>query len=222
MIAEKLRHWRKSHGLTQGALAEKLNVTAATVSRWEKGLMSPDPSHIRKLENIFQDAPLPDSALLQANADQQLHATKHTASPLHTASTIESGQSLTPIYLCRLEKDRKYSLYKSTIIEQVETPAPLKNVRDAFGIYMPSNEMDPTFQSGDLLFVHPTKPTNIGDDLLLLIKETGRAQPSLYIRRLEEQTADFLKVRQWSPYQDSTFDQNNIVQSYKIVARYCS
>lgn len=221
MISQQLRQWRKSHGLTQGALAKKLNVTAATVSRWEKGLMAPQPAHIQQIEKIFQDAPLAKSALLKATSlAPNSNGTASPAAQPHTSQTASIDEEITPIYLCKKDKDGKLSLYNSTIIEEVQTPTPLKKVTGGFGIYMPNEEMDPTFKTGDLLFIHPNKPVNIGDDVLLLLREKGRTQPTALIRRLEEKLGTSLKFRQWTPYKDESHPTQQIVQCYKIVARH--
>ena len=42
IIAEKIAHKRKELGITQKELAEKLNVSDKTLSRWETGKQIPD------------------------------------------------------------------------------------------------------------------------------------------------------------------------------------
>ncbi|MDO4284863.1 MAG: helix-turn-helix transcriptional regulator [Eubacteriales bacterium] len=37
-LGEKIQKLRKQHGLSQEALAEKLNVTRQTISKWELGV----------------------------------------------------------------------------------------------------------------------------------------------------------------------------------------
>jgi transcriptional regulator with XRE-family HTH domain len=45
--------FRRAQNLTQGDIAERLNVTAATISRWESNTQSPDPQHIVMIENLL-------------------------------------------------------------------------------------------------------------------------------------------------------------------------
>jgi len=45
---------RKSHNMTQKALAEKLNVTDKAVSKWERGLSCPDVSILAPLADILE------------------------------------------------------------------------------------------------------------------------------------------------------------------------
>lgn len=53
MFYEKLKENRKKLGLSQEALAEKLNVSKQTVSKWESGISMPDIENLVKLSNLF-------------------------------------------------------------------------------------------------------------------------------------------------------------------------
>ena len=50
----KLKDLRMAHGMTQEAVAEKLNVSSQTVSKWERGLLSPDISLLPKIALLFK------------------------------------------------------------------------------------------------------------------------------------------------------------------------
>lgn len=52
-LAEKILALRKSRGLSQEELAEKLNVSRQAISRWENGTALPDASNILQLSKIF-------------------------------------------------------------------------------------------------------------------------------------------------------------------------
>ena len=52
-LAENIRAYRKSMGLTQDQLAEKLGVTLGAVSKWERGSSEPDLSYIMELAELF-------------------------------------------------------------------------------------------------------------------------------------------------------------------------
>ena len=50
---EKLMNLRKKEGLSQEELAEKLNVTRQTISKWELGQTSPDMEKLSEIAKIF-------------------------------------------------------------------------------------------------------------------------------------------------------------------------
>lgn len=52
-LAEQIRKYRKSSGLTQEALAEKLNTTRQSVSKWEQGSLEPNIQMLNNLAELF-------------------------------------------------------------------------------------------------------------------------------------------------------------------------
>ena len=52
-IGQNIAYYRKKMGITQEGLAEKMNVTAQAVSKWENDLSYPDPDGLQKLAAIF-------------------------------------------------------------------------------------------------------------------------------------------------------------------------
>lgn len=56
-IAENLTYYRRAHGLTQAALAETLNYSDKTVSKWERGEGLPDVTVLAKLAEYYGITP---------------------------------------------------------------------------------------------------------------------------------------------------------------------
>ncbi|MBQ9490049.1 MAG: helix-turn-helix transcriptional regulator [Lachnospiraceae bacterium] len=52
-LAENIRKYRKDRGMTQEDLAEKLNLTLGTISKWERGSSEPELSYLMQLAQIF-------------------------------------------------------------------------------------------------------------------------------------------------------------------------
>ncbi len=53
MFNERLKLLRKNSGMSQSVLAERLNVSQQTVAKWESGVVSPKPSAIVEIAEIF-------------------------------------------------------------------------------------------------------------------------------------------------------------------------
>lgn len=86
-------------------------------------------------------------------------------------------------------------------IEYKERPAPLAGVKGAFGVYMIGESMEPAYQTGDMLLIHPTKPPRINDDILIITGDENGGELAL-VKRLVKQTATNLVVRQFNPPKD--------------------
>lgn len=76
-LSEKILTLRKQNGLSQEALAEKLNVSRQAVSRWEVGSALPDASNVLQLSKLF--GVTADYLLNEDyNSDQDVPAVIHT------------------------------------------------------------------------------------------------------------------------------------------------
>jgi|Deesub1362A_J573_1020465.scaffolds.fasta_scaffold00112_62 transcriptional regulator with XRE-family HTH domain len=54
MLEYRLRKAREARGWTQSQLAAKLNVSDATISRYEKGVRYPDPEMLKRLAFVLE------------------------------------------------------------------------------------------------------------------------------------------------------------------------
>jgi transcriptional regulator with XRE-family HTH domain len=54
MLEERLRKAREARGWTQAQLAAKLNVSDATISRYEKGVRYPDLETLKRLAEVLE------------------------------------------------------------------------------------------------------------------------------------------------------------------------
>lgn len=81
-LGAALKAYRQEQGLTQAELAEQLEVTDKTVSKWELGLTSPSKRHLAKLYDITGIVVTPD---LPEKADK---------SDAHYTSAFAMGLSL--------------------------------------------------------------------------------------------------------------------------------
>lgn len=52
-LSEQIRKYRKAKDLTQEALAEKLNTTRQSVSKWEQGTLEPNIQMLNQLAQLF-------------------------------------------------------------------------------------------------------------------------------------------------------------------------
>lgn len=73
MFKENLKTFRKNKGLSQEALAEKLNIVRQTVSKWEKGYSVPDADMLKKTAELLDvsiSELLGDETINETNIDK--------------------------------------------------------------------------------------------------------------------------------------------------------
>jgi transcriptional regulator with XRE-family HTH domain len=52
-LGEKIRHHRSKANLTQKDFADKVNVTAQAISRWEQDIVEPSIQTLKRISEIF-------------------------------------------------------------------------------------------------------------------------------------------------------------------------
>ena len=80
-IGNKINQLRKLSGMTQEQLAEKLNVSRQTISKWESDSTSPDLESIVKISRIFHVSL--DDLLKEGEAADGKHGRKPPAHCRH-------------------------------------------------------------------------------------------------------------------------------------------
>ena len=79
-LSDKIVRLRKSNGMSQEELADKLGVSRQAISRWEMGTAMPDATNILQLSRLFQ---VTTDYLLNTKATmicRKLRKSKRTAS----------------------------------------------------------------------------------------------------------------------------------------------
>ena len=90
-LQSKITDLRKRSGLSQEEMAEKLNVSRQTISRWEVGSAQPDAENLRQLSQLF--GVTADYLLNDAyDSDADLPRVKRAEETLE--KTVESSQKL--------------------------------------------------------------------------------------------------------------------------------
>jgi transcriptional regulator with XRE-family HTH domain len=85
-VGGRLRTARRSAGLTQKQLAERLEVESITVSRWERGVTSPSLPRLRRIAEITETTV---SDLVRSPDAASAHAVELTALREELAETRE-------------------------------------------------------------------------------------------------------------------------------------
>lgn len=105
-------------------------------------------------------------------------------------------------------------------IEWVRRPEPLFNVKGGFGMYVVGDSMDPVFVQGDTLLVHPVKPPQRGDDVLVVLRDGDDASHAAMVKRLVGYDRDKVRLRQFNPPEEFDVEREKIQSMQLIVGSY--
>ena len=87
-VGSFLKELRKEKGITQEMLAEQLNVSGRTVSRWETGSNMPDISLLIELAEIY-DVSIPEIVNGERKSENMNEEVKEVAQTLSTYANAE-------------------------------------------------------------------------------------------------------------------------------------
>ena len=104
-------------------------------------------------------------------------------------------------------------------IDWVRRPEPLLSVRGAFAVYVIGDSMEPRYEQGDMILVHPSRPVQRDDDVLLVAEAEDGGRAAL-IKRLLAWTGETWSVRQYNPPRDYDLPRSAWQQIYVVVGKY--
>jgi phage repressor protein C with HTH and peptisase S24 domain len=85
------------------------------------------------------------------------------------------------------------------IVDFVRRPYGLLGAKDIYALYVEGESMQPKFQPGDLVFVHPHRKARNGDYVVVQEPDSDRGEPRGFIKRLVAVTAKLIRTEQFNP-----------------------
>lgn len=198
-LAERIVAARKAAGLSQEELAKACGVSRAAVAQWEGGETSPKHTNLAPaaaklkvsvawlLGEGDDEAPPRDEVDLASIRD--LPGVTTMARDLPVQGTAAGGDN------------GDFELNGQTV-DYVRRPPALTGLANAFAIYLVGHSMEPRFEPGNLLFVHPGRPVNPGCDVLIELHADHGETGHCMVKTLVRQTAGKYILKQYNPPRD--------------------
>ena len=106
----------------------------------------------------------------------------------------------------------------SKVIDMVRRPPGLAWAPNVYGIYMVGDSMLDRFSHGELIYVHPDRPSRPGDYVIIQIAAANDDDPApVYVRRLVAQDGNVVVVEQTNPRQRMEINVEDIVKLHRIL-----
>ncbi|MGE0726021.1 MAG: XRE family transcriptional regulator [Alphaproteobacteria bacterium] len=221
--ARTLKALREEAGLTMRQLAEAIAMSVTTYQHYEDRYRKPL-------------LPLPLTLQLAAAL------ARHGIDPARVtalAGTTPEGAGLDPAIggdrpVARppapaprtvvFDRDRRLPVYGSaqagpdgqTIdfdpIEWIERPGELRDVAGAFAVYVVNDSMEPKYEQGDMLYIHPSRAPR-RQSHVVIVKTDGTA----LVKRLVRMDVDEVVVRQYNPPAEYAIPRRDVKAVYLVV-----
>lgn len=125
---------------------------------------------------------------------------------------------LIPLYSAALAgADGSISL-SASMLEEIEAPAAVAAVPDAYAVRVVGESMEPRYFSGETIYIHPRMPVRRGDFVLVQVTEDGNPEAVMgYVKRLISVDDKKVVIEQLNPKKEISFPRTRVKSVHKIV-----
>ena len=112
-------------------------------------------------------------------------------------------------------------IMSSDPIQWIRRPEPLLTVTSAYGVFVVGDSMDPAYQQGDVVLIHPSLPPRRDADVILF-REDPDGTRHVLLKRLIGWTERKWQVRQYNPEKAFDLSRSKWHEAQTVVGRYNS
>lgn len=102
-------------------------------------------------------------------------------------------------------------------VDYVRRPPALASVRDAYAVYVVGSSMEPVFEEGAIVLVHPHRPCRIGDYVIVQARGS-KGETVAYIKKLKKIEGDRIILTQFNPPGTVTVKRADHIATHKILS----
>lgn len=226
MTAPHIREWRKARGLTQQQIGQAIGRDRTVVSKMETGDIGCSMETVRQIAKalaiepyaLLHSKPPEDTrTLLAEQAGQRGNLVLSDGDDSPTFPARQAMAKDVPVLgLAAGSLAGAFELEPGPV-DYVRRPPALAGARDLYAIYVQGDSMEPLHNHGDLRFVHPGRPVNVGDSVVVQVKNNDHEGPEAYIKRLTKRSGDLIVCDQLNPPSIIKFPRARVVALHKIL-----
>jgi len=202
----RLRGLRLARGLTMAELAERIGVSQPAISQWESGREKPGRESLLKL-----------SAELGVSVEDLLsNPVSHAQAPQPQPHQMPSD---VPVFGTAVGGESGDFSFNGEVIDYVRRPHGVAQARNVYALWVTGDSMAPWNQSGDLIYVTPTRPPAVGDHVVVELAgpHPGEAGTAM-VKLLVGQTATHVRLRQYNPAREFQIARARIKALHKVLS----
>lgn len=225
--AARLRYLRETKNIGSAAeLARQLGIPEVTYRAHESGVRGFGEPQARRYADslsanwvwLLTGSGEPFAAPAPGVAPPEVKRPRIGDADVGNARIVTPGRADLPVY-ASAEGGPSGMVVTTDPVDWVVRPEQLMNVRDAFAVYVIGSSMEPRYEQGDMILVHPSRPVARDTDVLLLSPMEDGARAAL-VKRLTGWTDSHWSVRQYNPPRDYDLARSEWQRAHAIVGRF--
>ena len=222
--AARLRHLRESRSIGSAAeLARRLGIPEVTYRAHESGVRGFGEVQARRYaETLEANWVWLLTGTGEPFAEPPAPIQPPTTAPNKVRVTADSismrGGADLPVY-ASAEGGPSGMIVTHDPIDWIVRPEALANVRDGFAVYVIGTSMEPRYEHGDMIVVHPSRPVQRNDDILLLSAQEDGTFAAL-IKRLANWNDAAWTVRQYNPAKEYDLPRREWQRAHVVLGRF--
>lgn len=221
-MTDILKELISEQGLTWEAAALKSGLERSYFRKlFERGGASPRGQTLKK---IADGLGVPMTVLLGETSDSdQLReipilktdvrpATAHLPLPMEMAKDVPVMGTAAGSHL------RGAFQLSSEPVDYVRRPHTLLNARNVYSLYVEGTSMEPQFQPGDLIYVHPDKPPRFGDAVVIQVQLADSHDMEATIGILSKRAPEIITIRKHNPSAEIEIPKATVIAIHKVLS----
>ena len=218
-----LKDAREAKGLTQEQLADLAGTSQTQIQRLETGKRKLSKEWAERLaphldltaqELVFGPSTRPKDDPLRSIQNEVRFA---DVDPPHRSEMRKDLPVLGTAHCSDIGGSEAFEI--DDMVDMARRPPALAKVPDAYAIYASGESMVPMFKPGDLVFVHPHKPSGPGDAVVVQCRFHGDHGPlEGFLKILVKRTANSLLLRQLSPDKTIEVPNTNVKALHRVLS----
>lgn len=208
---------KKADGRTQEDLARALGINRSNVSKMANGKQDIPPHYYAAIASFIGKQPpyfsvgAIDAAPAARPAPNASFPPRYQKFPDETVPIL--GQTVSG-------PNGKFVL-NGQEVARVFCPPDLAGVEGAYAVQVYGTSMEPKFEAGETVWLHPYTPVRSGDYVVAQILSSDGEPPESYIKQFVSRSSKVLRLKQFNPEEgestDLEFDADKVFSVHKIV-----
>ena len=102
-------------------------------------------------------------------------------------------------------------------VDFVRRPPGIAGAKDVYALYVVNDSMEPRFAEGELIYVHPGRPVQPGNFVVVVQKTADLEPPQAYVKRLVRRDGETLVLEQLNPQATLELAQSTVQSVHRIL-----